>query len=206
MSEQALFPMFVRLEGRHCLVVGAGVIAESKIESLLPSGAIIRVVAPVATSAVERLAQAGKIVWDRRGFRPSDLGGVFLVVSAAASAEVDELVYREASRHGVLCNVVDDPERCDFLYPAIVRRGPLQIAISTGGRSPSLAQRLRQELKLQFGPEYEEWVERLGEVRRRLLKRKMDPARRHAVLHRLASRERFDLFLRRRSGRRTSEP
>jgi precorrin-2 dehydrogenase len=180
-----LFPLFLKLDTRTCLVVGAGAVAQSKIESLLLAGATVRVVAPQATPGVRTLARRGKLRWKRRVFVPSDLKGVFLVV-AAASPEVHEQVYREARRRGVLCNVVDDPPRCDFFYPAVVRRGPLQIAISTSGRSPSLAQFLREQLETRFGPEYAEWVERLGAVRLELLSRPMDPGRRKFLLRRIA--------------------
>ena len=193
-----LFPIFLKLAGRRCLVVGAGPVGESKIESLLLAGADVRVVAPRATQAVRDWACAGKVRWEARCFRPSDLDGVFLVIAATSSAELHEQIFQEARRRGVLCNVVDDPARCDFYYPAVVRRGALQIAISTSGRSPALAQHLKRELDQQFGPEYETWVEQLGEARQKLLARAIDPARRRRLLHRLASRRAFDAFLRRR--------
>lgn len=192
-----LFPMFVKLNRRRCLVVGAGTVAESKIESLLAAGASVHVVAPSASEAVQRLARAGRITWDARRFTPADLEDVFLVVAAATSCEdVNAMVAREARVRGVMCNVVDDPERCDFYYPAVVRRGQLQIAISTGGRSPALAQRLRQELEQQYGPEYEEWLEKLGFTREKLLAKVYDPERRKRLLRLLASPQGFQMFLR----------
>jgi precorrin-2 dehydrogenase/sirohydrochlorin ferrochelatase len=193
-----LFPMFLKLAGRRCLVVGAGPVGESKIESLLLAGADVRVVALRATRAVRAWACAGKICWEPRGFRPADLDGVFLVVAATSSANLHERIWQEARRRRVLCNVVDEPARCDFYYPAVVRRGHLQIAISTGGHSPALAQQLKRELDQQFGPEYETWVERLGKAREKLLARTIDPARRRRLLHRLASRQAFEAFRRRR--------
>jgi len=147
------------------------------------------VVAPEATEQVRAAARAGKIRWLERAVAPEDLDGMFLVVAATDSAAVHESVYREARRRGVLCNVVDDPPRCDFYYPAVVRRGPLQIAISTSGRSPALAQHLRQQLERQFGVEFGDWVEKLGTVRDRLLARSMDPERRRRILVRVARRE-----------------
>jgi precorrin-2 dehydrogenase/sirohydrochlorin ferrochelatase len=164
----ALFPMFIKLGGRRCLVVGAGTVAEPKISSLLESDAVVKVVAPLATEHVKSLARESRIDWEQRIFRESDLESCFLVVSATNDVQVNEAVYREAERRGVLCNAVDDPDRCDFFYPAVVRRGPLQIAISTAGYSPALAQRLRVELEDQFGPEYSGWVEQLGRERTRL--------------------------------------
>jgi len=164
----ALFPIFLKLRGRRCLVVGAGTIAEPKIASLLDADATVKVVAPQATEQVQGLAREKRIQWEQRFFRESDIEDCFLVVSATNDVQVNETVYRLAEASGVLCNAVDDPERCHFFYPAVVRRGPLQIAISTAGYSPALAQRLRKQLERQFGPEYADWVEQLGSERARL--------------------------------------
>ena len=133
--------MFLKLTGRQCLVVGAGKVGEPKIGGLLDTGARIRVVAREATDVVREWARAGKIDLELRAFTPDDLDGAFLAVVATSSRSLNEFVYREAQRRGVLCNVVDVPEYCDFFYPAVVRRGDLQIAISTAGQSPSLAQK-----------------------------------------------------------------
>jgi precorrin-2 dehydrogenase / sirohydrochlorin ferrochelatase len=164
----ALFPIFMKLRGRRCLVVGAGTVAEPKIASLLDADATVKVVAPEATELVQSWARGSRIHFEERRFRESDLEDCFLVVSATNSVQVNQTVYREAETRGVLCNAVDDPDRCDFYYPAVVRRGPFQIAISTAGYSPALAQRLRRELEDQFGPEYAGWVEQLGRERTRL--------------------------------------
>ncbi len=188
----SLFPIFLKLEGRTALVVGAGKIAESKIEGLLESGAQVRVVAPAASDRVADLHRSGQVSWESRKFQPADLDGVFLVIAATASTEINDLVFREAQQRGILCNAVDDPERCDFFYPAVVRRGRFQIAISTAGLSPALAQRLRRELETQFGPEYGEWLEELGEIRETLMKREIDHEFRRWLLHTLASRESFE--------------
>ncbi|HTA23438.1 MAG TPA: bifunctional precorrin-2 dehydrogenase/sirohydrochlorin ferrochelatase [Terriglobales bacterium] len=190
-----LFPMFVKLDNRLVLVVGAGVIGEQKIRGLLDTGARIWVVALQSTSAVREWAGVGQITLEERAFSPTDLDGMFLVVVATASRAVNEDVFREAQRRGVLCNVVDVPEQCDFFYPAVVRRGDLQIAVSTGGQSPSLAQKLRQQLERQFGPGYEEWVARLGATRREVLGSNLDPERKRWLLQSFASREAFDAEL-----------
>jgi precorrin-2 dehydrogenase/sirohydrochlorin ferrochelatase len=188
----SLFPLFLKLDGRSCLVVGAGVVAESKIQSLLDAGADVRVVAPEAVEAVKDWARAGVIAWEQRGFAANDLEGAALVITATSSAEVNEAVFQEARRRGILCNSVDDPERCDFYYGAVVRRGDLQIAISTAGHSPALAQRLRLELESQFGPEYATWLDQLGRARERLFESNIDPQERKVALHRLASQESFE--------------
>ncbi|MGA2509130.1 MAG: bifunctional precorrin-2 dehydrogenase/sirohydrochlorin ferrochelatase [Candidatus Acidiferrales bacterium] len=199
-----LFPAFLKLAGRRCLVVGAGPVAEEKIASLLQAEADVRVVAPDATPRVRGWARARKVHWDARKFRPSDFKGVFLVVAATPSPTLHAEIYKQARRRAVLCNVVDDPERCDFYYGSVVRRGSLQIAISTGGHSPALAQRLRKQIAREFGAEYEEWLEELGAARERLFAKKIAPERRKALLHRLASEISFEEFLRRRKRKRNS--
>ena len=142
-----LFPAFIKLDDRPCLVVGAGSIATSKIASLLRAGARLTVVAPQAKAEVATLAAAGNFVWHQREFQSADLKGVFLAIAATASNAVNRAVFRAAQKRGILCNAVDDPPHCDFYFPAIVRRGDLQIAISTAGESPSVAQRFRREIE-----------------------------------------------------------
>jgi precorrin-2 dehydrogenase/sirohydrochlorin ferrochelatase len=129
-----------------------------------------------------------------RAFAPRALDGRFLVVVATASNSLKEFVYREAERRGVLCNVVEVSEYCDFSYPGVARRGDLQIAISTAGQSPSLAQKLRQQLERQFGEEYSARVTQLGETRRLIRKSDFDRERNSELLHSPASREAPKLF------------
>lgn len=193
-----LFPVFLKLSSRPCLVVGAGAIAESKISSLLEAGATLSVVAPEATAQVRSWAQSRKLAWHPRPFQPGDLDGMFLVVAATSSNPLHEQIFREASLRGILCNVVDVPELCDFYFPAVVRRGALQIAISTAGQSPALAQRLRKLLEDQFGPEYEAWLAHLGHAREKLFSQQIDPQERKRLLHDLASEQAFLDFLRSR--------
>src|ERR1700744_1137705 len=135
-----VFPMFLKLEGRRCLVVGAGAIAEGKIGGLIATDASILVVAPEATAQVQAWAGEGKIDWERRKFQPSDLHGVFMVVASTSSTALHEEIFAEAKTLGVLCNIVAVPHRSYFFSPGIVRRGSLQIAISTAGESPALSQ------------------------------------------------------------------
>jgi precorrin-2 dehydrogenase len=193
-----LFPMFVKLVGRRCLVVGAGTVGESKIASLFEAGAVVRVVAPEATPLVQSWAATGKIAWLARPWEPGDLDAMFLVVAATSSPELHEQILAEARRRAVLCNVMDVPELCDFYYPAVAQRGALQIAVSTAGQSPALAQRLRKELEEQFGPEYEAWLQQLGDEREKLFAAAMDPQERKRLLHDLASADAFKSFLRKR--------
>jgi precorrin-2 dehydrogenase/sirohydrochlorin ferrochelatase len=191
----SLFPIFLKLEGRHCLVVGAGKIGEPKIGGLLETGARIRVVALDASSTVRKWARAGKIELELRAFSAEDLDGAFLAVVATNSRSLNERIYHEAQRCSVLCNVVDVPDLCDFFYPAVVRRGDLQIAVSTSGQSPSLAQRIRQQLEKQFGPGYAAWVAELGETRKLILASDLDKEHKLDLLHSLASREALEAAL-----------
>src|SRR5713226_4314035 len=197
MKPEKLFPMFLKLSARPCLVVGAGAVAESKIASLLEAGGHVRVVAPEATAQVRSWSQSNAIEWRQRAFEPGDLDGMFLVLAATSSTELHERIFAEATRRGMLCNIVDVPALCDFYYPSVVQRGPLQIAISTAGLSPALAQRLSKQLEEQFGPEYEEWLMQLGKAREKLHSAKMDPEERKRLLHQDASEEAFEAFLRR---------
>jgi precorrin-2 dehydrogenase/sirohydrochlorin ferrochelatase len=187
--------MFVKLAGKQCLVVGAGKVGEPKIGGLIDTGARIHVVALEASGQVPEWAGAEKIELELREFEPSDLDGKFLAVVATASPSLNQLIYREAQRRGVLCNVVDVPEYCDFFYPAVVRRGDLQIAVSTAGQSPSLAQKIRQQLERQFGEGYADWVRQLGETRRLILASDLDRETKSDLLHSLASREAFEAAL-----------
>ncbi len=189
------FPIFLNLAGKSCLVVGAGNVGTPKIGGLIDTGARLRVVAIEASTQVREWAEAGKIELQLRAFSESDLDDMFLAVVATASNTLNGRIYREAQCRGVLCNVVDVPEYCDFFYPAVVRRGDLQIAISTSGQSPSLAQKIRQQLERQFGVGYAEWVRQLGETRRLILSSDLDKETKSELLHSLASREAFEAAL-----------
>jgi precorrin-2 dehydrogenase / sirohydrochlorin ferrochelatase len=188
----SLFPMFLKLEGRHCLVVGAGAIAQEKLPSLLEAGAKVKLVALQATETIAELARSGKVSWEQRAFVTSDVEGVFLVVAATSYSDLNRQVFLAARERNVLCNAVDDPENCDFYYGSVVRRGDLQIAISTAGHSPALAQRLRKQLEAQFGPEYSDWLRELAATRQDLFSRDIDPQHRKHLLHAVASQEAFE--------------
>lgn len=189
----SLFPIFVKLEGRLVVVVGGGLVAEGKIPALLSAGGRVRVVAPSITRQIAEWVRSGKVEWLPKAFAPTDLHGAVLVIAATSAAGVNEGVFREAEARGVLCNAVDDIVQCHFYYGAVVQRGDLQIAISTNGKSPALAQRLRKELEAQFGPEYEAWVEWLGAARE-ALRATSDSTKQ--LLHELASKSKFEEFQR----------
>ena len=187
-AANSLFPMFLKLHGRTALVVGAGQIAKSKIESLLLAGAQVCVVAPYASAPVIEWATTAKIELRSRCFQPDDLDDVYLVIAATSLADLNHQVAEEAGRRGVLCNVVDDPEFCDFFFPAVLRRGALQIAVSTAGQCPSLSQLIRDALEDQFDADYGARLRQLGELRRAAVSFLPMGWRRSKLLRELAER------------------
>ncbi len=190
MEPMPLFPIFLKLTARPCLVIGAGNLAESKIESLRAAEAAVTVIAPQASPAIEELAAGGEITWHKREYKPGDVAdGTFLVVTATNVPAVNRAVYLEATGKSVICNAVDDPPYCDFYFPSIVRRGDLQLAISTAGASPALAQRLRKELNEALPLDLGAWLEELGNLRREVLQLEPLNEARKQLLHTLATRE-----------------
>ena len=184
-----LFPLFLKLDGKRCVVAGAGAVAAEKIVSLLRCGARVVVVAPEAAPEVKSLSEAGRIEWRQRRFEPNDLSGTCIAIAATSDREVNRSVFEEASRRSILANAVDDPPLCDFFCASIVERGDLQIAISTAGKSPALAQRLRREIDAQLPPGLGQWLDDLGSLRREILSTMPAGEPRKALLHRLAGRE-----------------
>lgn len=192
----SLFPMFLKLPGRRVVVVGGGEIAAGKIAGLLQAEAKVRIISPALNPALAALVRENKIEWAVKEFAAADLDGAFLVIAATSIPSVNEAVYRAADLRGILCNAVDDIANCHFYYGSVVQRGDLQIAISTNGKSPALAQRLRRELEAQFGPEYESWIEWLGAAREVLRAAGAVQDQNKEVLHHLASRGMYEQFLR----------
>jgi len=191
----SLFPAFLKLTNRRVLVVGGGSIAAQKIPGLLEAGGHVHVVSPKLSPQLTEWVRNRQIDWSPKPFEPADLHGVFLVIAATSLRDLNAQVYREADRRNILCNAVDDIDHCHFYYGSIVQRGDLQIAISTNGKSPALAQRLRKELEAQFGPEYECWLDWLGAAREALRAQSNDPETIKRWLHALASRPMFERFL-----------
>jgi precorrin-2 dehydrogenase len=155
----------LRLSGRRCLVVGGGEVGLEKVEGLLACGADVTLVAPQAHEELTRLAAEGSIAWERRGYVAADLDRSFLVIAATDDSEVNIAVHEDADARAMLVNVVDVPPLCNFILPAIVRSGPLAIAISTAGASPALAKRMKREIAEQFGEHYARLAVLLNEAR-----------------------------------------
>ena len=184
----SLLPVFLRLERRPVLVVGAGTVAQAKIESLRSTGAILTVVAPKTTPPILDWATAGLLLWHQRLFAPADLDGAFLVIAATNDSAVNHAIYEEALCRNVLCNAVDDPPNCDFYFGSVVTRGDLQVAISTAGESPALAQRLRREIDEQLPPDLGPWLHELGAMRREVRAAVPAGPARNLLLHELVER------------------
>jgi precorrin-2 dehydrogenase len=155
----------LRLSGRRCVVVGGGEVGLEKVEGLLACDGDVALVAPDAIEPLRELADEGSIRWERRDYRPEDLEGTFMVIAATSNTEVNIHIYEDAERRAMLVNVVDVPPLCNFILPAIIRSGPLAIAISTAGASPALAKRIRDEIAEEYGEPYARLAILLNEVR-----------------------------------------
>jgi len=160
-----MYPVLLDIAGKSCVVVGGGSVAERKVKGLLESGAVVRVVSPEVTEELAGLAARGAIEWRRKTYGDADLEGALLVFAATNRKDVQEMVARSAEAEGRLLNVADDPQRCTFHVPATVRRGALTLSVSTGGRSPAVAARIRRNLETEFGPEYETLLQIMAQVR-----------------------------------------
>jgi len=166
-----LYPIMVDLKKRPCTVIGGGTIAERKTEMLMACGAQVRVISPDFTALLMQWATEGRISTIARPYQAGDLEGAFLVVSATNNMAVNEAVAAEANLREILLNVVDMPQLCNYFVPAIVQKGPLVIAVSTGGASPAMAKKIRQDLDNMFGPEYGVFLQLLGSLRNEVKER-----------------------------------
>ena len=159
------YPMFVRLQGARVVCVGGGAVAARKVDSLLEYGADVVVIAPEACDRLRALADEGAIAWERRAYGAGDFDGARLAIVATSNRTVNEAASAEADEKNILLNVVDDPEMCSFLVPSVVRRGQLQVAISTNGAAPSVAREVRRDLEQRFPAWWEAYIDLLAELR-----------------------------------------
>ncbi|NIA20818.1 MAG: bifunctional precorrin-2 dehydrogenase/sirohydrochlorin ferrochelatase [Anaerolineaceae bacterium] len=178
------YPVFLDLADRACLVVGGGEVARRKVESLLAAGAKVGVISP---QVCDGLRQLGGVEFRMERYDPSALEGVMLVVAATDSAQTNARVFADCRARGVLCNVVDRPEWCDFIVPSVLRRGLLTVAVSTSGASPALAGRIRRQLEEQFDPPYGPYLEAIGNVRALIQSQVKDESQRAEIGRRLAA-------------------
>ncbi|MDQ0287680.1 precorrin-2 dehydrogenase/sirohydrochlorin ferrochelatase [Desulfofundulus luciae] len=190
------YPVSLILSQRPCLVVGGGSVAERKVLSLLACGAKVKVVSPTLTPGLRELVDKGKISYRQGEYETADLAGVFLVIAATDLDEINRWVAAEAMARNMLVNVVDDPPQGNFYVPAVVRRGSLQIAISTDGKSPLLARKIKEELEEHYGPEYGLLVDLLGEIRHDILENTADPRKRRELLTAILDDQVFQLLAR----------
>ena len=186
------YPVFLRLAGRRCVVIGGGTIATRKVESLLIAGACVAVISPSLTGDLAARAARGEIEHVARAYRPGDLAGAMLAYAATDDETVHAAVACEAEAAGVLLNVVDRPPLCTFIAPSILRRGDLTVAVSTSGGSPALARRVREDLERSLGPEYERALDVLGRLRRHLQTRAVSSAERQRILTGLVGSDLLD--------------
>jgi precorrin-2 dehydrogenase/sirohydrochlorin ferrochelatase len=178
------YPMMMNIAGRRCVVVGGGKVAERKVASLLEAGAMVVLVSPAMTPLLFSMVKSGMIEHVSRRYRKGDLKRAFLCVVATNDRRLQERIWKEAEDQGVLANIVDSDEDCDFLVPSYFRRGDLVISISTSGKSPALAKRIRKDLEEQYGWEYEVLLKVLTWARPRILQEVKDPRRRRSILER----------------------
>ena len=175
----AYYPVFLNLAGKRCVIIGGGTIAEGKISTLKETGAQVTIISPEATPAIQKMAEKGVVEWTARKYQPGDLKGAFLGIAATDIRQVNQQIFQEAKERGVVLNVVDDPDLCAFITPSIVKRGPVTVAISTGGTSPALARKLRETLAGSPALDWADLAQVLSKARKVIKKRgvAVDPQR-----------------------------
>ena len=188
------FPALLDLQGKLCVVVGGGRVAERKVRSLLKAGALVKVISPEITPSLFRLELKGKIIHHPRSFRSGDLAGAFLSIAATDDRATNERVSRKALGLKIPVNVVDDPARSSFIVPSLVEKGSLLVAISTSGQSPALAKLLRQKFEKEIGPEYSFLLRLLGAVRKKVLSFGFGQKRNQRIFRKLAGDDLLSLI------------
>jgi precorrin-2 dehydrogenase/sirohydrochlorin ferrochelatase len=169
------YPVCLDIQNRNCLVVGGGAVGSRKVMTLLNCGARVTVVSPEISEKLLELADNGSIILENRPYQASDIDNMFLVIGATNNEALNQQIHKDAEHLNKLCNIADRPEACNFILPSIVNRGDLMIAISTSGKSPAFAKKLRKDLEKEFGNEYAEFLTLMGEIRKTLLAEKHEP-------------------------------
>jgi precorrin-2 dehydrogenase / sirohydrochlorin ferrochelatase len=190
------YPVYIQLRDQPCVVIGGGKIAEGKVEGLLAARANVTVISPALTARLQNLVRQKQITYLARTYQRGDLTGAFMVICATDQAEINHQVWQEASANRQLVNVVDDTPRCNFIAPSILRKGDLTIAISTSGKAPALAVRLKERLARELGPEYERFLELAGELREPLARQVPDFETRKALWYEIVDSEILDILAR----------
>lgn len=179
------YPICLDILGRRCLVVGGGQVGTRKVNTLLSCGAQVSVISPAVTDTLAELAREGRIDWQARPYRHTDLDGVFLVIGATDDEALNRRVHADAEAAGRLCNIADQPDLCNFILPSVVRQGDFMVTVSTAGKSPAFAKHMRRQLQEQFGPEYGKMLDLMGAVRSRLLAQAHAPEAHKPLFNRL---------------------
>ncbi|MDO9566862.1 MAG: bifunctional precorrin-2 dehydrogenase/sirohydrochlorin ferrochelatase [Candidatus Desulfaltia sp.] len=188
------YPVNLDILNRKCLVVGGGSVGTRKILTLLNCGAKVTLISPDATEKLQELAGNDLISWEKRSYLASDLDTMFLVIGASDDEELNRQISADAEKLNMLCNIADRPEVCNFILPSIVNRGDLVISISTSGKSPAFAKKLRKELEKQFGVEYIEFLQLMGAIREKLLSEKHEPEAHKHIFERLISSDLVEMI------------
>jgi len=183
------YPGNLDIRNRKCLVVGGGAVGTRKVMTLLDCGAKVTVVSTDVAEKLQELSDSDIIKLEKRPFQISDLDEMFLVIGATDNQEINKEIHSEAERLGILCNIADRPEDCNFILPAIVNRGDLIIAISTSGKSPAFAKKMRKDLEKEFGTEYAEFLKLMGEIRNKLLSKDHEPEAHKHLFEQLIKRD-----------------
>jgi len=191
---ESFCPLHIDLKGRKALVIGGGSVAERKVKTLLAYGADLTVVSPELNSSLRELFNTGEISYFDDIYRPAYLKDQFMVICATDDEEVNRQAADHCTRHGILVNSVSEPDRCTFFFPALLKKGPLTIAVSTAGSSPALSRRIKEQLDGYFGSEYEEYLSYLGQMRLRIIARVKDKEARREIFEYLAGDQFFKKF------------
>jgi precorrin-2 dehydrogenase len=190
------YPVYIQMREQPCVVIGGGKIAEGKVEGLLDVEANVTVISPDLTPRLHAHANQNQITYISRAYQHGDLTGAFMIICATDQVEINHQVWQEASANHQLVNVVDDTPRCNFIAPSILRKGDLTIAISTSGKAPALAVRLKERLQREIGPEYERFLELAGELREPLARHVPDFEMRKALWYKLVDSKILKLLAR----------
>lgn len=188
------YPICLDIRDRCCLVVGGGSVGTRKVKTLLDCGARVTVVSPDISERLEELARHERVELKQRAYRAGDLKGMFLVVGATDDENLNRQISRDAEKLNLLCNIADRPEICNFILPSIVHRGDLTISISTSGKSPAMAKKLRKELEMQYGEEYAVFFRLMGAIRKKLLRRRHEPEAHKPLFEQLINNGLLDLI------------
>lgn len=191
---ESYYPIYLQLKDQPCTVIGGGKIAEGKVEGLLAAGAQVKLVSPALTGPLAAIVRAGDVTYVERAYQPGDLQGAFMVICATDQPEINHQVWQEATANCQLVNVVDDTPRCNFIAPSILRQGDLSIAISTSGRAPALAVRLKERLQAEIGPHYAHFLRLAGKLRQPLAEHIPDFETRKALWYRLVDSDVLSLL------------